>query len=128
VRLLFVAQKSHGQPFFRPIILLIFLIWLSSRISEFVVFLVVVFSIFIIIYVILSILTTEFALSDRRILGKKGIIKQQTMQILLGKVESIKISQPFDGRLFGFGTVTVIGTGGSEEYFKSIINPYELQK
>ncbi len=76
----------------------------------------------------LVILTTEFALTNRRIIAKKGIIRQHSMEILLDKVESITISQPLDGRIFGFGTVTVIGSGGTQELFKSISNPMELRK
>ena len=120
--------KISWAAFFRLIFPIIIMIWLSSTISDFFVLLTVVFVIFMIIRILLAIITTEFALTDRRIIAKRGIIQRHSMEILLSKVESIAISQPLDGRIFGFGTVTVIGSGGTKEFFKSISNPLELKK
>ena len=120
--------KISWAIFISPIFLLIFLIWLSSTLHAIAVFFAVVFGIYVILRILLAILTTEFALTDRRIIAKKGIIRQHSMEILLNKVESITISQPLDGRIFGFGTVTVIGSGGTHEFFRSISNPMELRK
>jgi uncharacterized membrane protein YdbT with pleckstrin-like domain len=111
-----------------PFIVLILLIWFCSKIHAIAVFFSVVFSIYLILRIVLVILTTEFALTDRRIIAKKGIIRQHSMEILLNKVESITISQPLDGRIFGYGTVTIIGSGGTQEFFRSISNPMELRK
>ena len=120
--------KISWKFFIWPIVLLILIIWLSSKLHAIAVFFAVVFSIYVIVRAVLVILTTEFALTDRRIIAKKGIIRQRSMEILLNKVESITISQPLDGRIFGFGTVTVIGSGGTQEFFRSISNPMELRK
>lgn len=76
----------------------------------------------------LVILSTEFALTNCRIIAKKGFIFQHSIEILLNKVESISVSQPLIGRILGFGTVTIIGSGGTQEVFKSIDNPMELRK
>lgn len=111
-----------------PILLLILLFWISSKIHPIAVFFAVIFSIYFIIQVAIIIRTTEFALTNRRIIAKKGIIQRHSIEILLSKVESISVSQPLVGRIFGFGTVTVTGSGGTQEYFKSIDNPIELRK
>jgi uncharacterized membrane protein YdbT with pleckstrin-like domain len=125
---LIYQAKVSWAVYFRPILLLSFLIWISTKIHGFVVFLMVVASLYVIFRILLAIISTEFALTNRRIMAKRGILKRHTMEILLEKIESIKISQPIDGRIFGFGTVTVIGSGGSEENFHSISHPFELQK
>lgn len=114
--------------FLYPMCVLGFLIWFSSKIHAIALVFSVLFVIYVLLRIFFTILTTEFALTDRRIIGKKGIIFQRSMEILLNQVESIPISQPLDGRIFGFGTVTVTGTGGTREYFKSIKNPKELRK
>jgi uncharacterized membrane protein YdbT with pleckstrin-like domain len=111
-----------------PIVMIIFLIWVSSKIHPLAAFFAVILSIYFIFQVVLIILTTEFALTNRRIIGKKGILHQHSMEILLNKVESIAVEQPLVGRIFDFGTVTVIGSGGTPESFKSIDNPMELRK
>ncbi|MGD0707264.1 MAG: PH domain-containing protein [Anaerolineaceae bacterium] len=120
--------KISWATFIFPILLLIILIWMCSKFSPFLVVLSVLFSIYLILQILLIITTTEFALTNRRIIAKKGIIRQHSIDMMLGQVESIKVSQPIDGRIFNFGTVTVVGSGGTEEFFKSISNPLELRK
>ena len=44
-------------------------------------------------------LTTEFALTDRRIIAKTGLVRRVSLELLLQKVESIGVSQPLMGRL-----------------------------
>lgn len=114
--------------FFRVFVLLSFLIWLSSKIHAIVVFLMVVISFIVVFRIIITIVTTEYALTDRRLIGKKGFIKRRTMEFLLRQIESVTISQPLDGRIFGFGTVMVTGSGGSSEHFHSISFPFDFQK
>lgn len=113
--------------FIFPIIYLVFIVWLSTKTFEIITFFAVVFSIFILLRIWLAIVTTEFALTDRRIIAKRGFLRQHSMEILLSKIESVTISQPLGGRIFGYGTVTVVGSGGTQEYFKSIKNPLELR-
>ena len=125
--IIYRANVSLGV-FFRPIIIIILLVWLSSKIHNYVVCIVVVFSIILLLRILLEIVTREFALTNRRIMAKKGILMKHTMEILLTKVESITVTQPLDGRIFNFGIVTIVGSGGSREIFHSIAAPYELQK
>lgn len=114
--------------FIVPLLMCAFLIWISTKIAPFVVVLAVLFTIYVVLRVLVAILTTEFALTNRRIIAKRGVIRQHSIEILLNKVESISISQSLDGRIFGFGTVTVIGSGGTRESFGSISHPMELRK
>lgn len=58
--------------------------------------------------------TTEVALTNKRIIGKVGLIQRDTVELNLNKVESLFVDQSILGRLLGFGIVRVRGTGGSE--------------
>ena len=71
--------------------------------------------------------TTEFALTNQRIIAKRGYIRQHSLELMLTKVESIQVKQPFVGRLFNYGTIVVTGTGGTREEFPSIASPLELR-
>jgi len=73
-------------------------------------------------------LTTEFAVTNKRIIAKSGFIRRHTLEIFLSKVESISVSQNILGRIFNFGNVTVRGTGGSRETFRAIISPLDVRK
>jgi uncharacterized membrane protein YdbT with pleckstrin-like domain len=72
--------------------------------------------------------TTEFAVTDRRIIAKSGLISRRTAEMFLDKVESLNVDQTVVGRLFDYGTVTVRGTGATLEPFRSISAPLELRK
>jgi len=86
------------------------------------------YSIMVAIRAILIFVTTEFAVTNKRIIAKRGFIRRHTLEILLPKVESITVHQSILGRILNFGTVTVIGTGGTRESFKSIFDPVGVRR
>jgi uncharacterized membrane protein YdbT with pleckstrin-like domain len=85
-------------------------------------------SLFTLLQELLVYLTTEFALTNKRIIAKKGLIQRHSLEIVLSKVESVSVDQGLAGSIFGYGTVTVIGSGGTKESFSTISNPMELRK
>jgi len=72
--------------------------------------------------------TTEFAVTNRRIMAKRGFIRRHTLEILLSQVESVSVNQDVLGRVLNFGTVTVTGTGGTSESFRAIVNPVGVRR
>jgi len=72
--------------------------------------------------------TSEFGVTNKRILGKVGFIRRHSLEILLTKVESIAVNQGILGRIFGYGTIVVTGSGGTKELFPKISKPLELRK
>lgn len=61
---------------------------------------------------IVQYLTTEFAVSKKRLLTKRGFIQVQTNDMLVSRIESVHLQQSLLGSLLGYGTVMVHGTGG----------------
>ena len=72
--------------------------------------------------------TTEFAVTNRRVIAKRGFIRRHTMEMLLQKVESVSVSQNILGRMLNFGTITITGTGGTQEGFRTIVEPLTVRK
>jgi membrane protein YdbS with pleckstrin-like domain len=72
--------------------------------------------------------TSEFAVTDKRVLGKVGFIERESDETLLSKIEAIAVDQGVLGRVFGFGTVTITGTGGTPEVFSRISEPLEFRR
>ena len=68
-------------------------------------------------------LTTELAVTDRRVIYKAGFVSRHTLEMNRSKVESVDVDQTLLGRLLGFGTVMVRGTGGSFEPIPFIGDP-----
>lgn len=71
---------------------------------------------------------TEMAVTNKRILIKSGFFSRRTIELLLSRVESIVIMEPFLGRMFGYGTVVIRGTGGTPEPFPMIAHPTEFRR
>jgi uncharacterized membrane protein YdbT with pleckstrin-like domain len=67
--------------------------------------------------------TTELAITDRRVIYKAGLLRRHTVEINRSKVETVGVNQSILGRLMGFGTVVVRGTGGSFEPIPFIAEP-----
>jgi uncharacterized membrane protein YdbT with pleckstrin-like domain len=67
--------------------------------------------------------TTELAVTDRRVIFKTGIFQRNTTEMNLSKVETVGVNQSILGRILGYGTVMVRGTGGSFEPIPFIGDP-----
>ena len=72
--------------------------------------------------------TTEFAVTDKRVIAKTGLISRNTVELFLDKVESLHVEQSVLGRLLDFGTITIRGTGNTEEPIRNISAPLALRK
>ena len=90
--------------------------------------LVIIVGLFILIAAWIKYKTTEFAVTDRRVIAKTGLISRRTVEMFLDKVESLNVDQTIPGRMFDYGTVTIRGTGATSEPFGSISAPMELRK
>lgn len=74
-----------------------------------------------------SLLTTEFVLTERRIMAKSGFFFRRFLDLPLNRVESTSIYQPILGRLLNYGEIIVRGMGGTEGHFHALANPVELR-
>jgi uncharacterized membrane protein YdbT with pleckstrin-like domain len=70
---------------------------------------------------------TEMAVTNRRVVIKTGLGSRKTIEMLLNKVESIEVSETAIGRMLGYGTIVVIGTGGTSEPFHKVAHPLEFR-
>ena len=72
--------------------------------------------------------TSEFAITNKRVIVKMGLIRRHTLELNLQRVESVSVDQTTIGRILGYGTITIIGTGGTREPFRRIAHPLEFRK
>ena len=76
----------------------------------------------------LAFASSELVITDRRVLIKTGIVRRQTLEMFISKIESIAVDQGFFGRMFDYGSVVVRGTGGFEQAFEAIAAPLEFRR
>jgi len=73
-------------------------------------------------------MTTELAITNRRIIAKFGFLRRDTIEINLSKIESIRVEQSIFGRMLNYGSLVIIGTGGSREPIPEIVDPLEFRR
>lgn len=66
--------------------------------------------------------STELAVTNRRVIAKFGLIARSTVEMNLAKIESVRVEQTIMGRLFGFGSIIVTGTGSTMDPIRFIAN------
>ncbi len=71
---------------------------------------------------------SEYAITNRRVIVKVGLISRRTLEMNLSKIESIKVDQSIFGRILGYGDIVIVGSGGTSEAFDTIAAPLEFRR
>lgn len=71
---------------------------------------------------------TEMAVTNRRVLIKTGMVSRRTLDLMLARVESIAVEETAFGRMLGYGSLVIRGTGGTPEPFEKIAHPQEFRR
>jgi uncharacterized membrane protein YdbT with pleckstrin-like domain len=76
----------------------------------------------------LRLISTELAVTNRRVICKTGFISRNTFEVMLNRIEGANIDQTVWGRLLGFGSIWVHGTGGGVTPIDFIADPISFKK
>ena len=72
--------------------------------------------------------TTERVLTNLRYIQKTGWISRDTEEISIYKIEEVELKQSIIGRILGYGSINISGTGSGKIVLESIDNPLVFQK
>lgn len=86
------------------------------------------FGIVFFVVAVVRVMTTELALTNKRVIAKTGFIRRDTVELRLEKVEGLIINQGIIGRIFNYGTVIVSGTGGIRTPIPFITSPIAFRR
>jgi uncharacterized membrane protein YdbT with pleckstrin-like domain len=70
---------------------------------------------------------TELAVTTHRVIYKRGFLRRHTVEMNMDKVETVNVDQSIWGRLLGFGTIQVLGTGQGIERLRRVASPLRLR-
>ena len=73
-------------------------------------------------------LSTELAVTSKRVIVKFGFIRRSTIELNHSKVESFHVHQGLFGRIFGYGTLHINGTGGGMTPIQNIADPLGFRR
>ncbi|MCR5532221.1 MAG: PH domain-containing protein [Lachnospiraceae bacterium] len=99
-----LEAKVHWACLIMPIICSLFIIGIPSLISR-----------------LIAMKTTELSLSNKRLVGKYGLINTKQMDSPLNKINSVSVASGLFGKIFGYATITV-NTASTIYDFKYIAN------
>jgi uncharacterized membrane protein YdbT with pleckstrin-like domain len=72
--------------------------------------------------------SSEFAVTNKRVIIKLGFFSTRSVELLLSKIEGISVTQSLMGRMMGFGEIVVTGSGGTQERFDHIQAPLDFRQ
>ena len=73
-------------------------------------------------------ISTELAFTNKRVIAKFGFISRKTIEMNIGKVESIQVNQGILGRIFDYGSLVVSGAGNPQAPIPGIAAPMAFRK
>jgi uncharacterized membrane protein YdbT with pleckstrin-like domain len=76
----------------------------------------------------LDVVFAEFALTNRRVLIKVGFIRRRTAELRTDQIESALVQQGYLGRILGFGTLVIAGTGAGGTAYRWMAKPVEFAR
>ncbi len=72
--------------------------------------------------------TDEFVITNKRVIMKTGLISRNIFEMTSSHIESINVDQTIMGRIFNYGTVIIVGSGGTRESFADIAAPVKFRR
>ena len=127
------VAKLHFFLFMQPVILLLigaFLLTAPKEVLPVIYYaglLMLFFGLLSLVQRILVKIGSTYAVTNKRVILKTGVISRRAVELVLAKCEGLHINQSILGRIFGFGTITVT-TGGVTSSYPFIANPLAFRR
>ncbi len=70
---------------------------------------------------------TEIVVTDRRVIFKRGLLARHTVEMNVSKIETVDVEQGLGGRIWGYGTLLIRGTGAGFEPLVGVGSPLRIR-
>ncbi len=70
---------------------------------------------------------TEIVVTDLRVIYKVGVLSRRTVEMNVSKIETVDVEQGLWGRIWGYGTVLIRGTGSGFEPLVGVGSPLAIR-
>jgi uncharacterized membrane protein YdbT with pleckstrin-like domain len=70
----------------------------------------------------------EFAITDQRVIVKKGVINTKSIELNFNAIESVEVSQRYSEKILNIGNITITGNGGQREEIKGVEDPHKFKE
>ena len=73
-------------------------------------------------------LTTEMAVTNRRVIGKQGLIRRKTLETNIRGIGGVQVNQSILDRVMGRGNITITAAGAPPNPFVGIAKPLNFRR
>jgi uncharacterized membrane protein YdbT with pleckstrin-like domain len=98
------------------------------RISTLLTFAVFMIAVYFFLQNLIVYKTSEYGVTNKRVLMKTGWIQRASLEVFLNRIEAIIVDQSVVGRIFNYGQIIIVGTGGSRDSFPYIPRPLHFRQ
>lgn len=71
---------------------------------------------------------SSLTIQKKRVIIRTGVIVRQTVDVSLSKIETMDIRQSILGSIFQYGTLIIVGTGGSRQLINFLQRPLTCRR
>lgn len=115
-------SRIHWIVFLKPLIFAIIGILMAIFFHPLVGILILVMNLYPLYIATAFYYTTHLVLTDKKILGRTGYIFRDWVQLNLNQVETAYLEEPILGRMLGYSTILIKGTGTGIVVFPYLLN------
>ncbi|TAL64275.1 MAG: PH domain-containing protein [Legionella sp.] len=123
--------KLHWIIFFWPVLALGACLTLGIYFNQLQHPIFLIFSGFSLLWVFMTWVIYHFSsltIQRKRVIIRTGVIVRQTVDVALNKIETMDIRQSILGSIFQYGTLIIIGTGGSRQLINFLQRPLTCRR
>jgi uncharacterized membrane protein YdbT with pleckstrin-like domain len=122
--------KLHWVIFLGPLLLLMVALIAGSQIQQLweASLFIVIFTLFWLGMTWITYYFSSLTIKQKQIILRTGMLVRKTVDIPLNKIESIDIRQTILGSIFGFGSIVIIGTGGTRHVINNLSKPLTCRR
>lgn len=75
-----------------------------------------------------GLITTKFVVTNKRVRGTRGAIRRKTIDVALAEISTVRVQRGLTGKIFDYGTLTVMTRAGDQHVFKGISAPLYVKQ
>jgi len=103
-------------------------VYIIKEVIKDVILALIILALIVFVWRIFQYLNTEYGVTNKRLIIKKGIIRVFVAEIPTDRIESLYCYQGILGRIFHYGTIFIAGIGGKMPVFSMVARPYTLRR
>ena len=82
-----------------------------------------VYSILKVVNRIIEYRTSEYTVTNLRVVMKTGVLNRTAVELMLNRLEAVTVQQSLFGQMFNYGMVLLVGIGGTRDEFNYVPKP-----